>query len=98
MRQRADDPIAELKREALEYTARTEVGRTTDAVIDAYGDVHEMERSEVIRMILNKWAAEQVAMQRLLARKLGGEGTSRHEPASAGTSRKRGARAVCDGE
>lgn len=71
---RHDDPIGEINAEALEHTARAEIGKTTDAMVDAYAAVHGMDRASVIRQVLNRWAADQVAVQRLVEKRLRSQG------------------------
>jgi hypothetical protein len=65
--------------EDLEHTARTLVGKLTDAMIDAEAEARGVDRAWVIRYVLDEWAHLRDHAATLLKAKLRSQGQERAE-------------------
>jgi len=67
---------------------RARVTVETDAVLDAMARVLDKDRGEIVRDVLHKWAAEQIAIATLTQQRLNAEGMSVAPEGAAGSGRE----------
>lgn len=66
---------------------RTKVTVETDCALDAYAAAHSLDKTEVAREVLHKWAEKQMHASTLLQSRLKREGLSGADKGVAGQAR-----------
>lgn len=67
---------------------RAKITIQADAVLDAISRVRGVDRTEIVREVLHKWALEQVAISTLIDARLRAEGMGAADQGGAGRGRK----------
>lgn len=67
---------------------RAKITVQTDAVLDAMSRVRGVDRTEVVREVLHKWALEHVAISTLIDARLRAEGMDAADEGGSGRTRK----------
>lgn len=67
---------------------RAKITVQTDAVLDAMSRVRGVDRTEVVREVLHKWALEHVAISTLIDARLRAEGLDDADEGGRGRTRK----------